>query len=314
MVEMRSGAVLLAITVLAAALAGCADDPTGEDEEEHNVEVEATKDTGVIRGVVVDKSITPVGDVTVTVKETEDSFVTGADGQFGFGNLEAGIYNLKVDAVGYGATTTQTQVVAGDSDPDVLKVQLEPDKSELPNVVPLFFEGYIDCSVSSPAYRVALCTLADPTGDTFKDDFLRTHEDLDADPAAIQAEMIWESSQTLGEAMLFTMEDNAEDGGEIAPQAQGTSPLVIRANQTQIDAVFTNKIMHRVFNYEHPATTPPVPVCGIPNYIHGGTMCAKGVGATIQQTFEIHTHVFYRFTPDEDWQFSIDGAHPTPDA
>lgn len=297
----------LLLIALSFALAGCADSApvVDEDAEKFNdFELEATEETGVIRGVVVDETITPIEGVEVKVEGTEKSLVTGADGVFGFKDLAPGFYNINVDGVGYKAQRTQTNVEAGVADPPIIRVLLVAEASELPSVLPNTFNGYLDCSISSPAYRVAACGIANPGG-IFKDNFLAEIFDLDANATWIQAEMVWESTQQAGSRMMFTVEDSASDGGNITGDPAGESPLLAVANTDQIRASpYKGYIMHRVFNYEIPETTPPVPVCGIPNPIHGGTMCAKGVGATLFQPFDIYTHVFSNGKPQDGWRFS----------
>ncbi len=301
------------IALFVVSLAGCADSavPTTDHGENYDdFELEATEDTGVIRGVVVDESIVPIAGASIVIESVGLEATTNAEGLFGFKDLDPGFYTLSVDAEGYQAVQTQANVEAGVSDPPAVRVSLLLDPSELPFANPLQFNGYLDCSFSTPAYRVAACGITNPGG-VFQDNFLGEHHDQDIAATWIQAEMVWKSTQPAGDAMMFTMEDSASDGGHIGDDAQGESPLVIVADHERMTNDETNPykgyIMHRVFNMEHPMTTPPVPVCGIPNPIHGGTMCAKGVGATIQQSFTIYTHVFSNAVPKDGWQFSVDG-------
>ncbi len=308
---MNTKAILLALSMLLISLAGCADSaPVEEDDGYDGIITGPTDDDrGVIRGVVVDDTIAPLAGASVAIEGQEGKATTSnEEGRFAFANVEPGFVQLLVDMDGYGEVRMQVSVEAGVKTPAIIQVQLYPDPSELPFVQPLTFNGYLDCSISSPAYRVAVCSL--PGLDmVFDDNFMTTYSGLGPNPDYIQSEMIWESTSPAGDAMMMTLEADVLDGGEIGDDAQGLSPLIIKSDKERINASrFSDTIIQRVFNYEYPGTAPPVPVCGVPNPIHGGTMCVKGVGATLQQKFDIYTHVFYRTAPSADWQFSTHGS------
>ncbi len=322
---MLSRNLLITSLLLAASLAGCAEGMEAVQSNEPSYdefELEASEDTGVIRGVVVDPSITPIAGAIVTIQgdETRET-TTNEEGAFGFKDLNPGFHSLLVDKDGYGGVTQQVEVVAGVDQPPVVRVLLEEDPSELPVVNALTFNGYIDCSVSTPAYRVAVCSLPGASSVT-DDNFMKTHSDLDAGATFIQAEMIWRSTQAAGDRMSMTMEAGcAADGCDVnGPEqtGQGESPIVLFADTERLNAEeqrYEGVLLHRVFNMEVEGTAPPVPVCDVPNPIHGGTMCVKGWGATLQQKFTIYTHVFSRSVPQEGWQFSVDGEpqlNPAP--
>ncbi len=305
--------LLLALCMLLVGLAGCADSAPVTEEDDKFVglvdEKDQKSDKGVIRGVVVDNAIVPLAGAIVSVVGQEKmTMETTEAGAFAFSNVEPGFTELLVDKNGYEAARLQVNVVAGVKQPAIVQVQLTPDPSELPFIQPLTFNGYIDCSMSSPAYRVAVCSLPG-VEEAFADNFMATYEGLGPKPDFIQSEMNWEGTQPAGDAMMFTLEADVLDGGEVGDDAQGLSPLLIKADQERINnSRFGGTLVQRVFNYEIPGSAPPVPVCGVPNPIHGGTMCVKGVGLTLQQPFSIYTHVFYRTVPAEDWQFSVDGS------
>ncbi len=314
---------LLAL-LTAMALAGCAEEagPPAErtgPESIEDLDLEATDTTGVIRGVVVDAAVVPIEGATIVLSPDGQSTTSAADGGFAFSNVEAGFQTMEVDAVGFTAVTVQVEVEAGVDRPDMVRVRLEPDYSELPMVEPYTFNGYIACSASTPAYRVAVCgalnIVTDILGqDPLTEDEFMTGFEIGLYPEFIQAEMDWRGTQPTSNYLSLTVEHSAEDGADIGG-VSGESPLILSAGNETITAagMHTAKWMQqRVFNYEVPATTPPVPVCGIPNPVHGGTMCAKGLGLTTDQKFQIFTHVFYRFTPEEGWTFIEDGSPPLP--
>ena len=81
------------LLVLALLLAGCSE-PTETPDEPFDAslddELEATAETGVIRGVVVDAAIVPVAGVTVTIDGLDQETTSNEAGAFGFDGLEPG--------------------------------------------------------------------------------------------------------------------------------------------------------------------------------------------------------------------------------
>ncbi|MEK6985128.1 MAG: carboxypeptidase-like regulatory domain-containing protein [Candidatus Thermoplasmatota archaeon] len=132
-------------------LAGCA----ASDEEAlpssltnfDDLEGEATATTGIIRGVVVDTTITPIAKATVTVNgATKAEKVTDDQGRFLVEGLEPGTYLVKATAPFHFDSQTTVEVVAGVSDPPITKVQLEPLFDQKPYSVPIKQTGYFECS------------------------------------------------------------------------------------------------------------------------------------------------------------------------
>src|SRR5687767_7887744 len=98
------------LPLLSLALAGCsgdAGDPSGEGVPEgafDGVDAEATAQTGVIRGIVIDEAITPLADAAVTIPvpgQKPLSATTTESGAFAFGGLAPGTYFVKVSKPGY---------------------------------------------------------------------------------------------------------------------------------------------------------------------------------------------------------------------
>ncbi|MGB1586558.1 MAG: carboxypeptidase-like regulatory domain-containing protein [Thermoplasmatota archaeon] len=317
--------VLGLIAVLAATmLAGCAEELPQEEPEGpeslENLDLQADEDSGVIRGVIVDEAIVPVGGATIVLAENGRSTESSEDGGFGFGDVEPGFHTMNIDAIGFEAVSVQVEVEAGINTPPIVKVQLTPDFSELPYVEALTFNGFIACSASTPAYRVAVCgalnIVTDLAGQPpLTDDEFIAGFDIGLYPDFIQAEMVWRSTQPAGDFLQLTAEVSPTDGEDIG-SVNGVSPLILQADNATIAAAGMDTsgfMQQRVFNMEHEATTPPVEVCDIPNPVHGGTMCAKGFGLTVDQKFQVFTHVFHKFLPQDGWLFIEDGAPTVPD-
>src|SRR5688572_22037468 len=145
-----NGAVAWAL--LLAVLAGCAEDggPEADPIEPafEELELEATATTGVLRGVVVDEAIRPVGGAEVVVTNGGRNMTTTPDGLFGFAAMEPGTYFLAISKPGFLAVQQSAEVVAGESEPPVLKVVLKADENYNPYVTSLVFDGWIECTTS----------------------------------------------------------------------------------------------------------------------------------------------------------------------
>ena len=156
---MRVPLTLLALGALL--LAGCsggekpsvADDAGAFDD----LGVVPTATTGVILGVVVDGTIRPVQDATVAVSGAgvELEATTDAEGRFAVGNLQPGTYFLRTSHLLYSPAQTSVEVVAGDTDPPITRIQIERLFSQDPYSETLKFDGFIACGFN--AGTVAPC-------------------------------------------------------------------------------------------------------------------------------------------------------------
>ena len=303
---MRS--VALVALLLSAVLAGCADgaDPTSTandlvDEGEF-ANLQATSQTGVIRGVVVDEAIRPIAGATVSlpVGGLNRNTTTSDAGAFGFDGLEAGTYFLTVSKPGFKGVQQSTEVVAGDSQPPLLKVLLVMDPTTTPYFQVVTWTGYLECSLrigvpGTTGVGVNACN------DVGNQDVNYPLAPLDSVPDLLQAELIWDSTQTLGSGLSFVVGPPSCIDIKYA-RADGPSALVIRMNSTLIveasedntDEGFDPEtgLCYRVFSW----TADEV---------------ANSAGLVTQQRFEAYFHAFYNMLPPEGWQFSVDG-NPVP--
>ncbi len=141
---------LIAVLLFTVTLAGCAEQgvtesPDGVDVEK---EVQATSTTGGIRGVVVDESITPIPDVTVTLQGQDKQTVTDAGGEFVFSGLDPGVYFVQTQHPLYETIQQAATVEAGVSDPKAVRLQLVRNTVQDPFLSTLSFNGYIVCSTN----------------------------------------------------------------------------------------------------------------------------------------------------------------------
>src|SRR5919108_5926815 len=97
--------------------------------------LEATKTTGVIRGLVVDEAIAPLAGAAVTATGagvTGLELVTGDDGLFGFDGLDPGVYFLQASKPGYQNVQVDVEVVAGEDKPAPERLILLADPTTAP--------------------------------------------------------------------------------------------------------------------------------------------------------------------------------------
>lgn len=293
-------------------LAGCADGsqetPSGDDGTFQDIDTKATATTGVIRGVVFDPTIVPIEGAKVVIKSLQMETSTSAEGAFVFEKAEPGTHFLSVTRSGYEPVQVSVPVEAGVDKPPIVKVQLQANPSLAPTVDGYVFDGFIQCSWVAVAAALAMCSVPELAGVDLGDEFLQ-RVDVKEYPDFVQGELVWESTQSLGEALAFSV----YDGTTTAPRrTEGASPRVLQGdrafweNGTESDKSGSpmvapgEQLAWRVFAGAHPSTVPPC--TGI---------CLWGVGVTVEQRFNIYTHAFYNWTPDQEWLFVVDGA-PVP--
>lgn len=307
--------VLVVGLMLGAMLAGCSEEPVGADEEPifDDIELDATDDTGVIRGVVIDATITPIQGATIRIASLELETTSNANGAFGFSGLDPGTYFMEASRIGYNTIQQSVEVVAGVDEPAVTKFLLEADPSQLPFVMVFQWDGFIQCSFSF----IAACAIG---GSTVGDEFSTTFELDRPGVTYLQSEAIWETTQAVS-PNLQLWQQAAGEGGCTFDAQNAPSPNVINTtfgdyNVHGDEDCFrtlgnTTNLYLRMFSGSIDGTFPPTAngcYPPIPGVI--GSLC-MGVGATLQQSFTVYNHVFYGFKPVDGWQFSVDG---TPDA
>ncbi len=288
-------------------LAGCSQSaPEGAPEEfALETDLAATKDTGVIRGIVVDGSVVPIVGATITVSGLERSTTSNENGAFGFADLPPGTYFLQVLQPGYAPAQSSVDVKAGVNDPPIVKVQLQRDASTSPYNSAYQFRGFMKCSLS----YIALCGVSpESTGDKF----LATFE-LNGAPTWLNMESVWDGTQPTGDQMNLNMGRTPAGPATTCCTAQGPSPLLVQANETVIlesGIGVEGDLIGRMFSWEMEGT-------GIDDhtgqcvYVVLTTYC-QGPGVALEQEFELFVHAFYHYAPPEDWRFTSQPDVPAP--
>ena len=296
---------LLAILIVSAALAGCADSATDAPPETvdfSGIEAKSTATTGVIRGVVVDAAIVPVADVTVTLQGAGDSTTTNENGVFAFSELEPATYFLSASKPGWTTVQQATVVVAGVAEPDAVRIQLEQDPGSTPYYSENYWQGFFTCSSAALQVCPAVNLVFELAGqdEPLEDEFLTTVP-IDMPPQWINTELVWESTQATGSTLDFYLEKvSKSDGTDWSFQRStvGESPILITVDADEAAGYSfgtANDMRHRVF----PG--------GVTEDLPGAL-----VGAQINQEFEIFSHVFYNYQPPEGWRFTEDSTPPAP--
>ena len=263
----------LAVVLL---LAGCSDgDPSSKDDGE-----DATSVLGGLQGIVVSEAIVPIAGANVTLVPGNATTTTSADGGFAFTGLEPGSYTLTVTLTGYVPVTQPAQT--GET---LVKVILVPDTSSQRYVQVQGYEGFIETSANLGGARTS-------NGDTPNYTFEGRLPDF------IQVEMVWDSSQALGDEMDLTLVAN--DGGATVPDvahAEGQSPLMANLNATAIAAAgFGPGVDLDLFIF-----------VGQSDVAQG-----RGAGAAVNQRFQVFTLFFFGFEPPADYIFVRDGLPQVP--
>lgn len=287
----------LVAALLVSTLAGCAGEESGDSDESFSEELDenlqATATTGIIRGVVIDGTITPIEGATVALRGVERTTTTNADGAFGFSDLEPGTYFLEVSRFGYTSTQSSVEVVAGVEQPPIVKVQLERIAGLNPYSDTFVFDGFIQCSLAFTVNAIAACSVPGIVGVDLGDRFAVRYTELGTPPTHSQSEMLWESSQVLGQTLKLRYTDDHNGGLDNYRTDEGQSPRRVSVNDTVLaEKHFEERgLFARVF----------------PSYNE-----LPGVVLILQQDFEIYTSVFYHYTPPEEWWFINDNSRPAP--
>jgi hypothetical protein len=272
---MRIGAALLLSLVLLAA-AGCSGKQAAAPGP-------AAASSASVHGIVVSAAIVPLDGVALRLEPGGRLLTTGPDGAFAFDGLEAGAYTIEAGKPGYRNVTIPVQAAA---EGPVVKLVLDPDSRLGAYYDAYTFDGFVDSSFnvivargnnarSSPNYTIG-----------------------ERAPDLIQMELVWESTQSLGDNLNLTA--IANDGGAAVPDfawADGPSPLLLAIDSTVIQE---NKLGPKVF-LDLAVFAGQEPVAA-----------DKGAGLTLNQPYRLITHMFYGYLPPDGWRFTSDGDPPSP--
>ena len=293
-------ATVLLLTLLLTGVAGCADNKSpktskdgGLDQAADNLDLQATSTTGVVRGVVVDNAIKPLGGATVTLRGTssgrDQATTSNEQGAFGFDGLDAGSYFLTVHKLGYFDTQQSVDVVAGVTDPHVVKVLLAANPTQLAGYEVFDFEGFLECSVT---YVLFFSSCKNPvTGEPVGNNHYEQNFATSGNASWVHVSLVWKPTQPFGTELYFNLCDDVGPCNA-ATYNGGVSPLVGDASGGDLDHI--NQLSQ----------------VGIE--VSGNGEQGSGVGVEAQQGFHAYIVVFHNFTPPDGYAFWRDGEPTLP--
>lgn len=310
---MRSAVGLLVVASIL--VAGCSSGGGGRGPtaatDDIDYGVEATSTTGVIRGVVYDEAIRPLLGVTVSIATLGRNVTTGDNGEFGFDGLEPGTYFLQATKQGYASIQASAEVVAGESQPPIVKIGLVAIPSEMPYVEAHVLAGYLSFGAAVGLTSVGT-TVYGPVADTLGD---RSIWDMQFTslPSWIQGELVWDQTQPAGGEFIWEMTE-AGSNSPVGYRETTSTPALAYWNTTVIEehneTVLDPErgVAYRFFGGPHPALKPPCPS----DPVFGINPCYFGYGLTVQQRADAYVHNFFNFAPDEGWRFTEHGDPAVP--
>lgn len=284
-------------------LAGCSDEPV-EAQAEAVVQ-------GTLEGVVVDATVTPIEGALVVVQPGGQEATTDADGRFVFDALEPGTYALTASKDGFLSTTAVASVLA-DRESPVARLALDANPEAAKYASTYQFQGYFECGggiddiTCSNVNIVTWIILG--LGNVTSDRSLWLQW-IGGPPTALQTELVWDSTQPLGDRLGFavggaTEEQLATGMATTHNYTFGASSLMLRIPQPElaesgigVDRALLTQVV-------------PAPYQDVP----GGCVVYDpcGPGLQLLQPFETFTNAFYGYAPPVDWRFVDDGPLTPP--
>lgn len=303
------------------------------------IDVEATDSTGIIVGVVIDSGIKPIAGATITLEGGSGQTTTSnANGAFGFEGLAPGTYFFLVSKIGYKSVQSNTDVVAGEADPPIVRVQLQADPTQGAFYRDFHFEGFLACSVRPFIIGFAACSQFNFATEPFLgEDVFSVNYEFDRVPDWVQVELIWDETQQFGSDLSLAIDcfsDSCPEGLTGVNRSEGLSPLFITINRTVAEfwhyGPSNSTLTVRVFAYHatgtdfvdedsyyqqvNDTTGGAVPCAQWPDFVFEGSPCIRigGLGIILQQRFDVYTTIFYGYTPPKGWMFTNGDPIPQP--
>lgn len=304
---MRIGVLVFVAAFL---VAGCASDPSpAQDVEDagEDIAVTVSATTGAIRGVVVDEAIRPLVNAAVKVNTANGPLTanTTESGAFAFSQLEPGTYFVEASKFGFNGVQQSVDVVAGDAEPPVVRMLLTTNPAEVAYVSAQQASGFILCTTSVVAVcgapevvnELIVCDIFQVCLGPLTPDRFGFYLYYEPNATMVQAEMLWDSTQTLSTQLSLSME-NIEgceaDSNEYVEGVSGDSPIYNIADQEELE--------RGTIGGE----------CGIWYSVFSGDTAGTPLGVTVQQKFDIYSHAFYGYAPFEGWRLTEHGEPPQP--
>lgn len=306
---------LLFLLLLAAGLAGCAEEGAAPEEQTSedfdDVEVTVTDTTGAIRGVVVNDAIVPVAEATIELGQGDATTKTDAQGRFSFSDLDPGTYFLTITKPVHEPAQTSVVVEAGVEEPPIVKVQLNRLFTETPYMETVNYRGFVGCAYNM--FISSTCvndyTRIDPTGTcnggcapfvTGVVDQREYQSEVGRGWQTIIWEMAWESSAAgTAEEMQITVSFKERQGASHWYTSK-SSPQPFRL-QCDVDTICPEQ-------QDGADGEPMIDPEGQDNLWN--MISAGDSNVALQQDIEIFQSNFYFAPPPEGWSFIAGDDNP----
>lgn len=306
---MRAWFALLCCLLLSGCAQSAPEDAPQEDVfEDKQGQVDAS--TGLIRGVVVDETITPVAGVEVLLKATEPQSVeTDDEGRFLFEKLAPGTYVLEASKPLYAGVSFNAAVVAGDATPDIVRVQISQLFDAAPSMLPIRHDGYFTCSQNGASvfYSSSPCTTVTPATNFLTDGTApeeRTwHADVPAGWVSQVFEMTWTpSAAATGQHMglVISTYKPDRDGFHWFANMEGPNPLHGRLDVGEL---------HATAGDVEPRMVPAEGMTDM-SFFASVRRDTAAPALAIQQSFEVYVHQFINCIAPDDWSIYAGDEDP----
>jgi hypothetical protein len=149
---MRGWAPLLLACLVSAGLAGCTGESSAKTDSDDTgplpppIDVDEDSPLGAISCVVVDETIRPIANATVSLGGVTETSQSASDGSCAFEDLEPGTYFIHASAAGFFDAQQGVEVESGEVTTARIMLQLDPALRPFANTHK--FEGFIEASAS----------------------------------------------------------------------------------------------------------------------------------------------------------------------
>ena len=226
-------------------------------------DVELTAVTnGVLKGTVTDGT-NPIGNAVVYIESLKISSITEADGSFDFGEIEAGEYDILIEADGYASKTIKVNIEAGKTTNLPVEIQKLRNVDISGRLVSEDGNPIEGGSVTAKGYSTV--TTVSAADGTFSFQQLAA---IDKVTVSIHRYMMDDA-----EKEIVLTESNTVALGDVAMTAKRLSPAKVTVTSTKSVANVTWETPADFTEYRHDSHTATIPIDGV-NYPNAGAEMA----------------------------------------
>ncbi|MEK6975301.1 MAG: carboxypeptidase-like regulatory domain-containing protein [Candidatus Thermoplasmatota archaeon] len=290
-------------------LSGCSGGGEAPTQSFDDLKGTASATTGVLRGLVVDDRIMPVVGAIVDLRGASErpNGTTDDQGRFVFSDLEPGTYFLVVSSPLHKSIQSSAEVMAGEDEPEIVRVQLERLFTQDPFPVQVVREGHFQCSQEGLSVWYSSSTCIDgitgpyvrelyPESSNLTTQNREWHADVGPGWQAIVFEMQWDptsdgTSQRMG--MVVSTYKPERDATHTFAEFEGETPV-----RGQIDV----GVEHETASGVEPTMIPPEGMTNMSFFV-GVRSDGFIPGLALNQQFKVYITMFHYGRPPADWSF-----------